>query len=234
MSYKPDLTFQEIFPDHATLNRAMCQAAETGHAFGHVIGQSAVEAMIAEVALLDLQEGDHISKPIYEGTKKEIRQLHDRAYHAIGDPEVPVATLVTHALAERIHLLANQYPELKGWMATEAGYQLYRDDPNREYHISRHRDRRNDQLLSATITITGSAMVRMFEPIGDPEDYTDKNVRKIDEFRTTPGCVMFLRAPGLGSGEQTIHEVLPPDDGDRLILNLRMRPDILPSPDKTI
>lgn len=235
MSARTSLLPHNIFRVEQGLEvqQAMCKAAETGHAFvKNAIGSAALVALEAEAAPLRLEEGDHITKPIYEGTKKQITQLHERAYHEIGDPEVPVATHITRALAARIKQLRFRYPELRDWMATEAGYQLYRDDPERKYHISRHRDRRNDKLLSATITITGSAIVRMFDVVDDPDDYTDGNVTQTDEFRTSPGSVMFLRAPGLGSGEQTIHEVSRPE-GDRLILNLRMRDDILPQPSET-
>lgn len=232
MSARVNLLPHDVFPVERGLEvqRAMCRAAETGYAFvENAIGSAALGALSAEADSLQLEEGDHIAQPIYEGTKKQITQHHERAYHPIGDPEVPVATRITRVLAVRVKQLRFRYPELRNWMATEAGYQLYKDDPEREYHISRHRDRRNDKLLSATITVTGSAMVRMFETTGDPDDYSDANVVQTDEFRTSPGSIMFLRAPGLTTGEQTIHEVERPD-GNRLILNLRMRDDILPQP----
>jgi hypothetical protein len=39
------------------------------------------------------------------------------------------------------------------------------------------------------------------------------------------------RSVGFGNGEQIIHEVLPPlNNEERLILNLRMRKNVLPSP----
>jgi hypothetical protein len=110
-------------------------------------------------------------------------------------------------------------------MASEAGYQLYRDP---DHHISKHRDRRNDELLAATITIRGSAVVGIHEAIDDPDDYT--NTRQVDECVTEGGTIMFLRAQGVGNGEQVIHDVSGPIDGPRLILNLRQRPNVLPSP----
>jgi hypothetical protein len=233
VSHEINLLPQNIFTDGYALQKAMVRAAEVGHAFvPNAMGTLALEALVDEAASLKLEEGDHITKPIYEGTKREITQLHERAYHAIGDTQVPVATRLTRALAVRIKQLRFRYPELGNWMATEAGYQLYRDDPERDYHISRHRDRRNDKLLSATVTVTGSAIVRMFDTLDDPDDYTDENVIQTDEFRTSPGSIMFLRAPGLHSGEQAIHEVRRPDS-NRLILNLRMRDDVLPAPSET-
>ncbi len=224
----------EILPHTPELEKAMPEASDVGHSFvANGIGSLALEAMVHEANSLSMEEGDHIASPIYAGTKKEIRQLHDRSYHAIGDDEVPFATKVTRQLAVHVRQLSRVYPELKEWMATEAGYQLYKNDPEHDYHISRHRDRRNDHLLSATITVTGSALVKMYEPINDPDDYTDENMCQIDEHITLPGDIMFLRAPGLNTGVQTIHEVLPPrGNDDRLILNLRMRDDILPAPEE--
>lgn len=169
-----------------------------------------------------------VSKRACGAMETEVAESHERAYLSIGDKNVPVATLVTRALSTELKGMRRQYPSLKDWMATEAGYQLYR---NTDDHISPYRDRRNDRLLAATITINGSALVRIHETLDDPDDYT--NLQQIDEFRASAGGVMLLRASGLGSGEQTIHEVLPPDQGSRLILNLRMRPDILKSPGET-
>ncbi len=219
----------EIFPDGLALHRAIRQAAAQGYAFAeNVIGKGACAALEHEVTGLRLEEGDHITNPINAGTAREVRQLHERVYLPIGHEAVPFATLVTRSLAIRIKALRYRHTELKTWMATEAGYQLYRDTDD---WISPHRDRRNDQLLAATITISGSALVRIHEPMNDPDDYN--NLRQVDEFRTHAGSMMFLRAAGLGEGEQTIHEVLPPETGSRLILNLRMRPDILKSPRET-
>lgn len=174
-----------------------------------------------EVAGLDLEFGDHLNHPIWPGSKREVRQLHSRAYLPIDHPDVPVATKLCYDLAQ----IAKSIPELEGWLLSEIGYQLYRQDLD---FISPHRDRRNDRLLSLTITISGQAWVKCYEPIDDPDDY--RNLRQIDQFLTKPGAAMFLRAPGLGNGNQVIHEVMPPENGDRLILNLRMRPNILPQP----
>lgn len=183
------------------------------------------QALEKEVALLKLEEGDHINYPINPGTSREVRQLHARMYVCIPNYKIPIASAITYELVNRVLKYVSIYPSLSNWLPNEAGYQLYRD--NRDC-ISPHRDRRNDQLLSATITITGSAWVRMFEPLEDPDDYS--KLKLIDQFKTKPGSIMWLRAPGLGNGNQIIHEVLPPKVGNRLILNLRMRPDILKSP----
>jgi hypothetical protein len=179
----------------------------------------------AEVETLNLEEGDHLTYPINAGTSREVRQLHARAYLPIGHVDIPIANLVTQALIQEVQALTKFYPELKSWGPTEAGYQCYRD--SRDW-ISPHRDRRTDQLLSATLTINGSALVRIHEPVANPDDYS--NLKLVDEFLTSPGSVMLLRAPGLGCGTQIIHEVLPPISGSRLILNLRMRPNILKPP----
>lgn len=173
-----------------------------------------------------MEEGDYVRKPLNAGTSREVKQLHERAYFPIGHPDIPIATAVTGLLVRQAEEMADEFPELAGWYPTEAGYQRYRCSDD---WISPHRDRRSDQLLAFTITINGSALVRIHEPVDDSDDYS--NLRVIEEFRTTPGSVMLLRAPGLASGEQVIHEVLPPDEGSRLILNLRMRPDVLTSPE---
>lgn len=175
-----------------------------------------------ELFSLDLMEGDHVRYPINAGSKREVKQLHIRSYHSIGDDIVPVATQLSNKLAQVFRPLD---PILSDWIPTEAGYQLYRD--NNDW-ISPHRDRRNDQLLSATITIKGSAEVKIYDYLEDPDDYTRLKLK--DTFLTSAGTLMLLRAPGLGNGEQVIHEVCPPQNGSRLILNLRTRPNVLKTP----
>lgn len=156
----------------------------------------------------------------------KVRQLHARAYHPIGDEAVPIATAVSIVLASTVFDHRDAFPELIGWIPSEAGYQHYRGPSD---FISPHRDRRNDRLLSVTFTLRGSAVVRILEPVDDPDDYG--NLRTVDEFTTEPSTAMFLRAPGFCGGGQVIHEVLPPTTPDgRLILNLRMRPDVLLPP----
>lgn len=216
----------EFFNPNFHIAVAVRQAAERGYYFeSGVMTDEVLREFEEEVNSLNMEFGDHVSNPIYAGTKKEIQQLHDRFYSDIYDPLVPVA----HRVAVQTAAWANQMtyidPGILDWLPNEVGYQRYAQG---EGHITPHRDRRNDQILAFTITIAGSNVVRIHEPAGDPDDYT--NLRQVDEFRTSPGSVMFLRAPGLGSGEQIIHSVLPPENGSRLILNLRMRPDILPPP----
>ena len=178
--------------------------------------------MEAEVASLNQTEGDYRGKVINPGTRREVRQLHERVYLPVGHDSVPVANYLSEFFVRQASALTDRYPELAQWYPTEAGYQRYRST---EDGISLHRDRRSDELLAITITVYGKSFIRMFESLGDPDDYT--KVRMIDEFLTGPGSVMFLRAPGLGNGEQVIHEAVPPEHGSRLVLNLRMRPDIL-------
>ncbi len=207
------------------LEEALAQTHENGYFFAaEAINPYFCSLMEEEINRLSLEEGDHVNYPINAGSPREVRQLHERAYYPIGNENVPMATCVTELLVQEVKKL-KLYPELENWHPTEAGYQRYRDTQD---WISPHRDRRNDRLLSATITIKGSALVRIYEPRKDPDDYG--NLRQTDEFMTSSGTLMLLRAPGFGSGEQTIHEVLSPLGGSRLILNLRMRPNILKSP----
>lgn len=211
-----------IFEPHFPLKDALSKTIQDGYAFvSNAITPIACQAMKSEAFGLELAEGDHITYPINAGTKREVRQLHVRAYHSIGDELVPVATQVSEMLAQAF----NWHESLKNWMPTEAGYQLYRDQ--RDW-ISPHRDRRNDQLLSVTITIEGSAVINIYDYLDDPDDYS-KLVLK-DSFVTSTGTVMLLRAPGLGNGQQIIHEVMGPEYGSRLILNLRTRPNVLKHP----
>ena len=215
----------KIFSEHFNLEQALAKTQKTGYAFASgAINPYFCDLLEAEMGRLKLEEGDHINYPINAGSSREVRQLHERAYYPIGHELVPWATQVTELLVQEVKNVG-LYPELQHWCLTEAGYQRYRDTHD---WISPHRDRRNDQLLSATITISGSALVRMYEPLADPDDYT--KLRSIDEFMTSSGTLLLLRAPGFGNGEQIIHEVLPPQIGSRLILNLRMRPDILKTP----
>jgi hypothetical protein len=179
-----------------------------------------------ETRPLPFELGDHERHPINEGAANEVRQMHERCYRTLGDAGVPVASEVCKTLAEDIAKLAA--PDLEGWLPNEIGFQRYRSEKDR---ISPHRDRASDLLFSITLTIAGSAPIRIYEPETDPPDYA--KLRPVEEFLTEEGSALFLRAPGFGSGRQSIHEVLPPIRAPRLILNLRMRPTILRRPGET-
>ncbi|PIN73196.1 hypothetical protein COV20_03115 [Candidatus Woesearchaeota archaeon CG10_big_fil_rev_8_21_14_0_10_45_16] len=180
-----------------------------------------------EIDSLYLEEGDHIKRPINRGKPWEVRQFHERFYCEAKDDLVPTATRLILHLAQEVQRLYPLFPELTRWEMTEVGYQLYREGSG---FISPHRDRKNDKMLSVTITIKGTNEVIMYETMHDPNDYRSNNLRDIFRFTTIPGSLMFLRAPGFGNGKQVIHSVSPPAGGDRKILNLRMRPDVLKSP----
>lgn len=216
----------EMIEDVRGYHAGVRHAEQGGYAFvSNGLTQQALNSLVTEAAGLTLELGDHIAKPIYEGTKKQITQLHERAYLPVGHPDINVATALAAAVVIRARGMRFPCEPLKHWHPTEAGYQLYR---NPDHHISKHRDRRNDWGLSVTATITGRAVVGIHEPIDDPDDYI--NTVQIDEFVTEPGTLMLLRANGFGNGQQVIHDVSGPLDGPRLILNLRQRADILPSP----
>ncbi len=222
-------TSYEVFQDRSALLEGIERAAGQGYAFvPNAISETMLGELEAEARGLDFELGDHVTAPINEGSKQQVTQMHERAYLPIGHHSIPFATLVTDALALQASRLYARHFELGGWRATEAGYQLYRD-PN--HHISKHRDRRSDELLAATITIRGAARIGIHEAVDDPDDYA--NTRPIEVFRAAAGTIMFLRAKGLGNGERVIHDVSPPEEAPRLILNLRMRPDILPAPAET-
>jgi len=116
-------------------------------------------------------------------------------------------------------------PSGSNWLPNELGFQIYAKE---NHWISPHKDRKSDKILSLTLTLSGEAKVNIYIPNSTIVDY--KNLYKIDEHLTKPGTAMFLKAPGLGNGEQIIHEVESPTKCPRLILNLRMRETLLKSP----
>lgn len=214
------------FPDGIALSDGIELAASQGYSFvKNGLSETACAKLAMEAAGLQMELDNQVEHPINEDTPKEITQLHERIYTGVGSKEVPAATLITNALRIRALALRYRLPPLHKWHPNEIGYHLYRDE---NHHISKHTDRRTDEILAATITLNGSAKVGIHEAIDDPEDYT--NTRQVDEFQADEGTIMFLRAPGLGSGEQVIHDVSPPEGGPRLVLNLRMQPNILASP----
>ena len=167
---------QKFLSGNFDLEQAVAQTREKGYIFcSEAINPYFCQVMAAEVGSLDLEEGDHVNYPINAGSSREVRQLHERAYYPIGHELVPIATQVTELLVQEIKK-SHLHPELQAWHPTEAGYQRYRDTHD---WISPHRDRRSDLLLSATITISGSAPVRIYELVADPDDY--KNLRQTDE-----------------------------------------------------
>jgi hypothetical protein len=218
-------TVHGVFVKGFDIKEALDEVKEVGYFFVlQAITNLARVHLEKEIRSLLLEEGSHVAVPINTGKKTEVRQQHERFYCAVGDSRTPAATLASKGIMQAIHAVE---PELNGWSPTEVGYQRYR---NSDDWISPHRDRRTDEKLAVTLTLRGSAVVRVFEPFEDPDDYSPTNLRVIDEFRTASGSLMMLRAPGYGSGGQIIHEVLPPEHGVRNILNLRMRPDVLTRP----
>lgn len=215
-----------LFSNDCDFSTALHRTVIHGYTFiPQAISPECLFLLEREVEKLTFEVGDHVLYPIWKGTEREVRQVHARSYHMIVDGAVPVAADVALALSRAVTSHLDVYPALTGWVSTEAGYQLYRGPTD---FISPHRDRRNDRLLSATITIRGSAWVQVLEPVGDPNDYT--NLTVVDQFLTEAGTLMLLRAPGLGTGGQVIHEVLSPINGDRVILNLRSRDALLKPP----
>lgn len=191
------------------------------------LDRDTVSILTEEMDGLELEVGDHVRKPLQPGTPREVRQRHARGYFNIDDPEVPVASRVCRDLRNEVVSLEGEYPELDNWLLSEIGYQHYMGPT---HWISPHRDRRSDNLLSVTVTLQGYAWMNFYRANTDPPNY--KNLTRIKSVFTGPGTVMMLRAPGLGSGEQVIHEVMPPIKGGRKIVNLRMRRKKLLQPSK--
>jgi hypothetical protein len=180
-------------------------------------------ALEREIDALPLEVGDHVSHPINQGKQNEVKQQHERLYVAVGDIQTPTANLVVQSITNTIKGLIG-FPELNAWQLNEIGYQRYRHSKD---FIGPHRDRASDRFLSITLTINGKAPVKVFETTGDYWDYSQ--LKQTDEFVTSPGSIMMLRAPGLGNSEQIVHQVLPPESS-RAILNLRDRPTVLEAP----
>ncbi|HVV25794.1 MAG TPA: hypothetical protein VHC21_02080 [Candidatus Saccharimonadales bacterium] len=214
----------EVFESDDHLETAIVAAAERGYAYApFVFTDKLRQALRAELATLPLSYVDRIEEPVNQGQPNEVRQRYEGFYGPLDSAEVPVARFVARALHERVQLLTTEYPELSQWQLNEAGYQVYR--AGRHDGVSLHRDRGSDRLLAATITVSGASEVRIHEPLGAEDDYT--NTRVVDSFRAMAGGVMLLRAAGLvggAGGGQVLHEVLPPVNADRTVLNLRMRP----------
>lgn len=218
----PPASLPRVFDPFYDFETAIQQTAERGYYFAsYVVTGAACVALEAEAAQLEFTANTEAVNP---DTKRQVTQSHERAYLSVGDPAIPMATLAARALAGRVQALKTEYPELAGWHPTEAGYQCY-TGPNDG--ISPHRDRASDQLLAVTLTVKGTSGVNIYESAGAADDYS--SLRQIDKFRTNRGSLMMLRASGLGNGERVIHEALPPErrSGSRLVLNLRMRDDIL-------
>ncbi len=197
---------------------------DKGYHFDKFSSSNVVEALRKECLSLNLEEGDHVNYPINKKTPNQtVQQLHVRSYHEIDSPKVPIASMLCYVLSDGFSVYG-----LKDWLPNEIGYQVYRDEKD---WISPHRDRGSDQLLSVTLTLSGSAWVKIYESEVEPPDYN--RLIQTDEYLTTAGTIMFLSASGLG--KRVIHEVCPPLNNEpRAILNLRMRPTILKSPKEWI
>ncbi|GAC1391608.1 MAG: hypothetical protein NVSMB46_04730 [Candidatus Saccharimonadales bacterium] len=207
------------------LHDAVTKTFEQGYFFNdNILTHTAQTALQTEIENLPLEIGDHITKPINENKPNQVKQRHERYYTEYGSPQTPTANMVIDSLSKAVKCI-KKFPFLKQWKPNEIGYQLYRTEND---FIGPHRDRSSDRLLSATFTIVGSAIIRIFEPIGNDKDYS--NLRQIDEVMTSDGSLMLLKAPGWGDDIQTIHQVLPPITESRSILNLRMRSSILNQP----
>lgn len=193
----------------------------TGYTFvKNGLNEETRQTLLNEINTLPLEEGNHIYHAINKGKPNEVRQLHERAYYVLNDPAVPIASEVCKQLQKELRL--------DSWLLNEIGYQRYRSSSD---WISPHRDRKSDKILSITFTLSGSANINIYHPTTPETDY--HHLKKVDTFLSEPGTIFFLRAPGLGSGEQIIHEVMPPVVAPRNILNLRMRNTLLPSPKNT-
>lgn len=215
------MTPKNVLQESFNFEKAINSARSEGYYFSEdALDSKTLEALNKEITGLELAANDD-SALLNPGRANQVRQSHERKYVEFGDKSAPTATWVAFSLA-RIVREYTSVPELRKWLPNEIGYQRYHKDSG---FIDPHRDRASDKLLGVTFTLSGSAKVKIFEPLGEPDDYS--NLRQVDEFQAEEGGIMLLRAKGLGNGERTIHQVLPPTSSERSVLNLRMRPDIL-------
>jgi len=220
------LNAEQFITDGVVLLEGVDAAIEQGYGFApNVIHPELCSGLVVEAGRLPLLLDDRADNPVNAGTQREIAYKYKNAHFAVHDPTVPLASRFSHELGKRV-MMRRVRPGLKalhGWMPNAVGYQQY-EDPS--HHLDPHRDSNGDIMLRATATLQGSAVVQIYE--ADPEDINYKDTTVIDEFTAEPGDVMFLRAPGLGNDERTIHGVLPPSVYPRLILNICMvSPEVL-------
>jgi hypothetical protein len=215
------LTLRSLLANSNAVLSGIEQAALRGFSFvPNALSTETLESLEAEASVLEFELDDQIFRA---GAPNQVEQNLEKSYVSVLDQRVPTAKIVAQGLVEQAKRVSKRYRMLAEWMPNEAGYQLYKDTTRR---LSIHRDSAKDQYLAATITISGSAEVSMYETLDSPIDYRLENVRRIGSYMTEAGTVMFLRASGLENGVQTPHQVMPPKNGEpRLTLNLRMRPN---------
>lgn len=205
--------------DDLDFTRALLATRDFGFAFVDDIFPSAsVHAILEEVRSVKMELVDNDRQPIRAGKPNQVRQKYLQAPVVEGASGFEMAVRFRSAVIDTMRRAAVLFPELAGWKPRNACYQLYRDSNER---ITPHRDPASDHQIVATATIDGQALVRMYEAIDDPNDYSSTNLRQIYEHQARSGSIMLLRTTGFGSGERIIHEVLPPQSRKRLVLALR-------------
>jgi len=213
----------KVFTERFDIVDCLQKTYENGYCFSNETDSDLIEKLLKEVKFLPLEYGNHIINPINQNKTYKVTQSHERYYSMLGDVNTPIANALCKQLKKLNGL--EKFFELSGWYPNEIGYQKYRSPKD---YISPHRDRWSDKKLSLTFTISGKAKIKIYKSLTEPVDYSF--IEQIDEFETQSGTVMFLRAPGFGNGNQVIHEVLPPVEYPRYILNLRTRVSLLPQP----
>lgn len=209
---------EKFITDGAVLLEGIDAAIERGYGFApNVILPELCDRLVDEADGLPLALDDRLENPANEGTAREVAYKYRNMHYVAHDPAVPFASGFSAELGKRVMMRRFRpgLQRLHQWMPNILGYQQY-DDPS--HSLAAHRDSAGDIMLRATATLRGSAVVRIHE--ADPEDINYENTTVVDEFEAGPGDLMFLRAPGLGNDERTIHSVSPPTRYPRLILNM--------------
>lgn len=217
----------KLYSDSFNLVEILNIVKERGYHFSNDSNPEIIKILLEEAMSLPFEYADHINYPINKNKSYKVTQSHERYYRMVNDQSIPMANNISNLWKRDIGNITSPFPELSNWSPKEIGYQKYRNNTD---HISPHRDRWSDKQLSITYTLFGEAIIKIYESLTDPIDYDFIN--QTDEFKTTQGTMMFLRAPGFGNGTQIIHEVMPPTICPRYILNLRTRDALLTPPDK--
>lgn len=204
------------FKSSSAIGSGIEQAAERGFSFvPGAVSQDVLDEILAETETLSFETDEQVFRA---GSANRVEQHLEKCNVSVLDERIPTVKLVAEGLAQQARF-RRHYAALRNWMPNEAGFQLYKEG----HHITAHRDSAKDLFLGATVTLRGSAVVKMYRTIDNPIDYRPNNLQQLDTHTTQPGDIMFLRANGLANGVQVPHEVLPPIADERLTLNLRMR-----------
>lgn len=144
----------------------------------------------------------------------EVRQHGGQFFvHGTDIANWPAIDRLRRELVELVHAHGTDVPGAARWEPNEAAVQRY---PTESGGIGVHRDGKRYGLLIAIITVEGSARLGLC---------ADREGTVSEQWHTTPGSMMVLRAPGLdGVGDgRPLHRLRAPTGSPRTSLTLRMK-----------